>query len=94
MVGYTDMCMGTQMHMGKASDSSKIPVWDHPYMYGPANNMPKGYLYVWADHTCMKQPIRMWTEYLYGTEHTNPVFHLLPVSCIQPIFSFIFGTKP
>ena len=47
-----------------------------PYAYG----LP---VCVWAAHMHMGQPIRVWAEYLYGTEHhsKNCGVHSTPNSC-------------
>ena len=70
MVQHTDIHMGTHVHvcMGEARVSCDIcigwPIRDSPYEYG----LP---VYVWVAHMYMEQPIRVWVEYLYGTEHTH-----------------------
>ena len=70
MVQHTDTHMGTNMHMGEARVLAHTHVWatrtcmGSPYAYGLSVG-------VWAAHMHMGQPIRVWAEYLYGTEHND-----------------------
>ena len=74
MVQNTDTHMGTHTHMGE-QEFWPIRVYGLPVRVWAAHmrtGIPYAYglpVRVWAAHMHMGQPIRVWAEYLYGTEH-------------------------